>query len=216
MPVLFSRARRVSKQRLMCGSGRDQPLTTTSLVDAVRMVQRQGQAGVAAGRVAHHVGALQAQGVHHLDDVVAHVGHRMRIGQGAHAAARAAMVVQHHRKRLSSASICGAQKAPEPPRPADRITVARRRRGHGPRSTGRRRFRCASTASLADMGDRGDLDHEAGLHQAALDAVAGRLVAGEVLGIDLVDRSGSWTSRSGRCGSWSRRPSCRRRSRSPT
>ena len=38
------------------------------------------------------------------------------------------------------------------------------------------------------MGDGCDFDQSVGFHQAALNAVAGRLVAGEILGIDGVDR----------------------------
>src|SRR4029077_17631762 len=44
-----------------------------------------------------------------------------------------------------------------------------------------------NSALLADMRHGGDLDQGFLLHQAALDAVARRLVAGEELGIDAVD-----------------------------
>src|ERR1700744_4662950 len=46
----------------------------------------------------------------------------------------------------------------------------------------------AKGSALADVGDRRDLHQEVGLDQAALDAEPRRLVAREVLRIDLVDR----------------------------
>src|SRR3984885_10137853 len=82
-------------------------------------------------------------------------------------------------------SYCGRQKPPMPPRPADKTIVAasgseRPKLSYFTRSPRRALF-------LADMREGRDFNERVGLHEAALDAIAGRLVARKELRIDLVD-----------------------------
>lgn len=78
----------------MCGSGRLQPFDDGQAADQLGPVERQLQAGQSARRVTDDMGRT-ADRLDDLGDVVRHVAHRVGRGQGAVAAAGAALVVEH-------------------------------------------------------------------------------------------------------------------------
>src|SRR5580692_12147327 len=82
-------------------------------------------------------------------------------------------------------SYCGRQKPPMPPRPADKTIVGasgseRPKLSYFTRAPRRALF-------LPDMREGRDFNERVGLHEAALNAVPGRLVARKELRIDFVD-----------------------------
>src|SRR5271170_5967300 len=88
-------------------------------------------------------------------------------------------------------SYCGRQKPPMPPRPADKTTVAasgseRPKLSYFTRSPVVGGLNSRSLF-LADMREGRDFNERVGLHETALDAISGRLVARKELSIDLVD-----------------------------
>src|SRR5271168_2770450 len=88
-------------------------------------------------------------------------------------------------------SYCGRQKPPMPPRPADKKTVAasgseRPKLSYFTRSPVVGGLNSRSLF-LADMREGRDFNERVGLHETALDAISGRLVARKELRVDLVD-----------------------------
>ncbi len=107
------------------------------------------------------------------------------------------------RKRLSSASICGAPEraGPSPGRPTGSPWRSRPPARHGPPSTGRRRSR-PGKATLADVGDRTRSRPGSRAAPGRTGCSSGPACRPGSTRHRPCSSRRSWPSRSGRCGSW--------------